>query len=225
MRVIKPFLLINLCFTILFSQAQIVKRIGQAETQGSGTGSAHANNLYNQATELLSARHYAEAIKLYKQTLAVDSNYTEAIDNLGLAYYELNNLDSAEYYFNVSLRKLPNGQTALQNLGLINEARKDYDKALECYQAISRIYPNSGQGFYNQARVYGSVGMLDRALPLALQAEKLFQKTQSADLSICHDLLLKIYFAEHNLPKAKEYLALCKKDNLEIDPDIEKALH
>ena len=66
---------------------------------------------------------------------------------------------------------------------------------------------------------------LDKALPLALQAETLFQKSKSPDLAIAHDLLLKTYYTMHNIPKAKEYLALCKKDKLEIDPEIEKALN
>jgi tetratricopeptide (TPR) repeat protein len=142
-----------------------------------------------------------------------------------VAFYELEKLDSAEYFFGASLRKTPNGPAALQNMGLIMESKNDPDKALEYYQKISKVSPNSGQGFYNQARVYGSAGMLDKALPLALQAETLFQKAKSPDLAIAHDLLLKIYYAMHNIPKAKEYLALCKSDKLEIDPDIEKALN
>jgi hypothetical protein len=59
----------------------------------------------------------------------------------------------------------------------------------------------------------------------ALQEETLFQKSNSPDLTIAHDFLLKTYYAMHNIPKAKEYLLLCKKDNLQIDPEIEKALH
>jgi tetratricopeptide (TPR) repeat protein len=223
--IMKPVSLFALLISAISSQAQIATGITTAETSGGTTNSVRAGTLYNQATKLLDAKQYTEAIKLYEQALIADSNYVEVLDNLGLAYYELEKLDSAEYFFGVSLRKNPNGPAALQNMGLIMESKNDPDKALEYYQKISKVSPNSGQGFYNQARIYAGAGMLDKALPLALQAETLFQKSKSPDLAIAHDLLLKTYYAMHNIPKAKEYLTLCKKDKLEIDPDIEKALN
>jgi tetratricopeptide (TPR) repeat protein len=223
--IIKPAFLFVLSTSTIFSQAQIATGITTAEASGGTTNSVRAGTLYNQATRLLDAKQYAEAIKLYEQALVADSNYVEALDNLGLAFYELEKLDSAEYFFGVSLRKNPNNAAALQNMGLIMESKNDPDKALEYYQKISKVSPNSGQGFYNQARIYAGAGMLDKALPLALQAETLFQKSKSPDLAIAHDFLLKTYYTMHNIPKAKEYLALCKKDKMEIDPEIEKALN
>ena len=222
--IMKPVFLLVLCVSTVFSKAQIASRISNAEKPGGETNSVRAGTLYNKATQLLEAKKYNEAITLYEQALIADSNYVNALDNLGLVFYELQKLDSAEYYFGVSLRKNPNGLAALQNMGLILESKNEPEKALEYYQKISRISPDNGQGFYNQARVYGTAGMLDKALPLALQSETLFQKAKNPDLAIAHDLLLKIYYGMHNIPKAKEYLALCKKDKLEIDPDIEKAL-
>jgi superkiller protein 3 len=224
-HIMKPVFLLVLCAGSIFSQAQIATRTITAEAPGGKSNSIRANTFYNEATQLLDAKKYTEAIMLYEQALAADSNYVNALDNLGLAFYELEKLDSAECYFGLSLRKNPNGQAALQNMGLVLESKNDPDKAIEYYQKLSRISPTNGQGFYNQARVYGSAGMLEKALPLALQAELLFQKAKSPDLEITHDLLLKIYFAMHNIPKAKEYLALCKKDKLQIDPDVEKALN
>jgi tetratricopeptide (TPR) repeat protein len=224
-HIAKPIFLLVVCVSGIFSQAQTATRITNAEIPGGKTNSVRAATLFNQATQLLDAKQYTQAIKLYEQALTADSNYVNALDNLGLAFYELEKLDSAEYFFGISLRKNPNGAAALQNMGLVMEGKNEPDKAIEYYQKITKVSPNNGQGFYNQARVYGSAGMLEKALPLALQAQTLFQNAKSPDLPIAHDLLLRIYYAMHNIPKAKEYLALCKKDNLEIDPGIEKALN
>lgn len=143
--IIKTVFLLFLCVSAHFSQAQIATRISNAETPGGKTNSVRAGTLYNQATQLLDAKKYTEAIKLYEQALTADSNYVNALDNLGLAFYELEKMDSAEYYFGASLRKNPNGLAALQNMGLILESKNDPDKALEYYQKIRRSVQAMGR--------------------------------------------------------------------------------
>src|SRR4029077_2900131 len=116
---------VALCLSGIFSQAQTATRLTNAETPGGSTNSVRAATLFNQATQLLDGKQYTQAIKLYEQALTIDSNYVNALDNLGLAFYELEKLDSAEYFFGISLRKNPNSAAALQNMGLVMEGKND----------------------------------------------------------------------------------------------------
>ena len=99
--------------------------------------------------------------------------YQEAIDNMvkfhpkdaymasqvkaliGDAYWELNNLDKAILYYNDAAKENPNLFTTpaiLMKLGAAYETKKDYKKALDCYNTIKKDYQRSYE--YGQIEKY-----------------------------------------------------------------------
>lgn len=179
---------------------------------------------YNKGVVFFNNKQYTAAITAYRQALAIDSDYTDAYDNLALSFYQINKMDSAEFYFDRSLKKMPNGLAALQNMGMIKENKKEYDKALEYYNALVKLSPQSPEGYFAVSRVLSATAKYDEALQNAQTAEKLYAAAKSPYISDCHYQLLIIYFYMNNKPKAKEYLALCKKEGVQVDPQLENGL-
>jgi tetratricopeptide (TPR) repeat protein len=179
---------------------------------------------YNKGVELSNSKQYARAIRNYEMAILLDSNYIDAYNNLGFDFFETDALDSAAWYIHISLRKLPSGTTALQNLGLTEEKKGDLSKALDCYKQIIVYEPNSPEGYYNAARALLTMGKLEEGLAQAQQAEKIYAKLNSPSLSDCHYVLFVAYYNLQNKPMAKKYMLLCKKENIEIPADMAASL-
>jgi len=81
-------------------------------------------------------------IKNYKKALKIDSNYVDAWNNLGVAYYYYGNLDSAVLCFKKSLDINADYPPAHNNAGYILDALGDYDQAIAHYQKAIQLRPN-----------------------------------------------------------------------------------
>ena len=205
-----------------FSQTQ--ERIQQRQSSNLKEPSDAAKDLYNKGVDFSNKKEYTSGNKNYEMAIALDSDYIDAYNNLGLNFYEMNLLDSAGYYLQISLRKLPSGTTALQNLGLTEEKAGDFSKALEHYKQIISFDPQSPEGYYNASRALLTMGKLEEGLAQALQAEKIYTKLKNPGLADCHYLIFVAYYNLQNKPMAKKYLALCKNENVQIPAEMEKSL-
>ena len=208
--------------TLCFAQAP--ERIQTAQSANLKAPSEKAMEFYNNGFDDFENKDYTAAIRNYKSAIAIDSDYVDAYNNLGLTFYEEEQLDSASFFLQKSLQKYPTGITALQNLALVEEKKINLSKALEYYQRIAKLDPANPEGFYNAGRILATMGKLDDALVQAQHAETLYAKSNSRYVSDCHYLLLVIHTNMNNKPIAKKYLALCKKENVEVPSDIENAL-
>lgn len=213
-----------LALNVTTSFSQPPEKIQNKQSSNIKDPSEKAKALYNKAYEHFDKKEYSLAIRNYEMAIAVDSDYIDAYNNLGLTFYESNVLDSASYYLQRSLQKLPSGTTALQNLALVEEKKGNFPKSLEYYKQITVLEPENPEGFYNAGRILTTMARLDEALIQTQQAEKLYTKTNSPYTSDCHYLLLVIYFNMDNKILAKKYLALCKKENVQVPADIEDGL-
>ena len=216
-------LILGPLFCMLFV-AGFSQRVIEGQVTDAHTAPEKAVLAYNKGVVFFNNKQYPQAIAAYRQAIVIDSDYTDAIDNLGLSFYQISKVDSAEFYFARSLKKMPTGLTALQNMGMIKENNKEYDKALDYYNTIIKLSPQSPEGYYNASRILSNTGKYEDALQRAITAEKLYVTTSNPYISDCHYQLLIIYFYMSNKPKAKEYLAICKKEGVQVDAQIENGL-
>ncbi len=80
-------------------------------------------------------------IRNYRRALQIDSNYVDAWNNLGVAYYYYGNTDSAVYCIKKALDKNPDYPPGHNNAGYILDAIGEYDKAIAHYQKAIRLRP------------------------------------------------------------------------------------
>ena len=134
-------------------------------------------------------------------------------------------LDSAEYYYLISLSKYPNGFNANQNLAVVEELRTNYDKAIVYYKKLIEIEAENPEGYYGLARMQFTAGKLNEAFKNGQSAEKYYKQIKSPYIGDCYYILCIICYTNKDIPLAKKYLALCKQAGIEVDKTIEKALH
>ena len=188
------------------------------------TVSEKARKYYNDAYDQFDKGNFTKSITLYKLAVAEDPDFLDAYDNLGLAFRQLNMLDSAERYYLISYNKNPNGFTANQNLAVVEEIRNNYEKALRYYTKLTELEHENPEGYYGVSRMYFILKNNKEALKYGLLAEEYYKKIKSPYIGDCYYILCMISLNDKNIPLAKKYLALCKKEGVKVDKELELAL-
>jgi Tfp pilus assembly protein PilF len=121
---------------------------------------------YNVAWDYSLRGENEKAIEHYEKVLELKPDDVRTVNNMGLAYIQLNRLDEAEKNFRRALEIDPKYAEALGNLGLLRFQRKDWNGAIRYYTQALAIKPgdpralnNMGlsrlqQGFPDQAEEY-----------------------------------------------------------------------
>lgn len=101
------------------------------------------------------------AIDFYKRALSYrgDKDDTSLIlFNLGVIYWEMDDLKKARYYYNRVLENDPDYKDAYYQLGLLSEDMGNKHKAITYYRKALRIDKNDTPSIYNLAVIYDSIG-------------------------------------------------------------------
>jgi tetratricopeptide (TPR) repeat protein len=85
---------------------------------------------------------YEKATKIFDKIIKLSPNNYRAHYNLGIAYFNLGQIENAKKSFNSALKIKPDYKYCLYNLGLIYEDSKNYEEALKYYDQAIEIDPN-----------------------------------------------------------------------------------
>ena len=93
------------------------------------------------------AEKYDDAIKWYEEALKLSPRDINVITDLGVCYYNTSQPDKALQTFDRSLKIDPKHTKTLLNVGLVKAfAKQDLQGALEAWQKVVDIAPNSPEG-------------------------------------------------------------------------------
>lgn len=94
---------------------------------------AYAYQVFNQP---------AKALGLYRRMLRIDSNYYQALNQIGvIKQYNYKEIDSAIYYYNSAIQSEPRFVEAWHNLGSCYEEQGDVTRALQSYGKALKYDP------------------------------------------------------------------------------------
>ena len=116
---------------------------------------------------MMARKMYREAIDFYKpgsETSAVLANKT------GIAYHQLQDLNSAEKYYRHAVKLNPKYPEAINNLGTVYYAKKSYRRAIAQYRNALRITPNSASVLSNLGTAYLARKQTEEAMKAYEQA-------------------------------------------------------
>ena len=164
-------------------------RDSQAETrlavvlEGTRSPPVNAEDFNALGIQLLSAGDALPALAAFRRALDKQSDFPEAVNNLGTIFYASKSYRRAVRQYSRALRLAPNSASIYSNLGTAWFARKNYQKATEAYQKALSLDPEvfehrSTNGVLLQersveerakfhfylAKTYAKAGMADRAL-------------------------------------------------------------
>ncbi|KAJ7976159.1 Tetratricopeptide repeat (TPR)-like superfamily protein [Quillaja saponaria] len=114
--------------------------------------------------------HINNGVAFYKKALYYNSQYADAMYNLGVAYGEMLKFDKAIVFYELAFHFNRNCAEACNNLGVIYKDRDNLDKAVECYQNALSIKPNFSQSLNNLGVVYTVQGKMDAAASMIEKA-------------------------------------------------------
>jgi spermidine synthase len=124
-----------------------------------------------------SEQDYGEAVRRFRQVLAVDPRHAPAYIHLGVSYAAQGNFDAsvAAYREAKALRadlagvvepsidlverlrdvkQHPDDPSAQARLGELYASDGRFDRAIECFEKVTALAPRSGPGFFSLARFY-----------------------------------------------------------------------
>ncbi|RMG66524.1 MAG: tetratricopeptide repeat protein [Calditrichaeota bacterium] len=93
-------------------------------------------------------------LKYYRAALSVDSNYTDAWNNLGVTYAYLGEPDSAMDCFYRALKLNPNHVQALNNLGYMLDLSGRYEEAIRFFKRALEVDPGFVTALINLGDAY-----------------------------------------------------------------------
>jgi tetratricopeptide (TPR) repeat protein len=137
------------------------------------TISNDATDLKRKGNSLFFSGNYSEAIKYYEEALAISNNFSEAMNNIGLALDNLGKPQEAIVWFdkalainNCDIRFMYNKGNVLNNLGKPQEAIVWFDKALAINNNIIDAMINKGNAFNSLGRYQDAIVWFDKALSI-----------------------------------------------------------
>ncbi len=107
-----------------------------------------------------------------KRSIEIYPGFSDAFTQLGVAYYKLNNLDSAMIYYKQALVLNPNFATIHNNIGTVYFARQQYNEALQAFVKATQLDPRYAEAFANAGSAYGMLKQYDNALSFLFNAIK-----------------------------------------------------
>ena len=174
------------------------------------TKESHMEDLFEKGKSLEKGGLYEEAINAYVQVDSAQPDYAEALARIGNCYMQLQNIVSAENYFQKSLIIEPEGYVASVGLGLLEVQLNKPDNAFKRFTKTIQKHPDSDKAFSGLGIVYSMRNNNSKAMNAFSQALKLNVENKSAMSS-----LLALSYQNNQFDQVK----LAMKQYLEIHPD------
>ncbi len=165
-----------------------------------------ARKSYNNGVNLEHEGNINEAIKEYRNAIALDANYCDAMDNLGRLLRRQGKLDEAIYWYKRSIDILPGNQTAHMNLGVAYRLQGKKDGAIAEYQTLLKMNPRDPEGYYGLGGIYYTFKDFSAAAEQFRKAEQLYSEMNSPLLSDAQYMLGIVYYQMKDYGKSIDYL-------------------
>ncbi|MDO9464735.1 MAG: tetratricopeptide repeat protein [bacterium] len=127
------------------------------------------SQLLNRASSYTSYNLYPEAIRQYKKVLIMDKRNNNAWNWLAYSYKNEGYLEEAIQTYKEAIKINPENRVAHFNLGMIFVSKKDYKKAIQCFE---------------QVRISSSKTKIQKAINMAS-----YHKSSLNMLSTCYERL------------------------------------
>jgi tetratricopeptide (TPR) repeat protein len=137
------------------------------------TSSLEALRFYRLGSKADHAQGSAAAIPFFKQAIALDPNFSEAYEYLGISYNNFGQADLARIYLTRAL-ELSSRTSAEEKLDVSASyylyATRELDKAIEAHQLWEKTYPDHRSAPMNLADAYLQVGQYEHCAAASRRA-------------------------------------------------------
>lgn len=179
---------------------------------------------YNKGYMAFHSEDYRKAISYYRKAIQLDPKHTDAMDNCGIAYRRLGNLDSAAYFYKESIKINPKAMIAHGNLAIVYSDQGKLEDAIKEYEEISKYNPNDPEAPYGIAGIFLQAQQYDKALTAAKKSAELFEKYAPQYVGDAYYYVGLSYMYLNDKKNAKEWIQKAKQKGTSIPADVAKAV-
>ncbi len=138
--------------------------------------------------------YYDSAVAAYTRAVEIDSTYSKAYVNMGLAYEAASKRPDARRVLQKAIEVNPNDVLAYCHLGQLEQGNGNYAEAMQLYQKALAIDPNSAQAHYNLGLAFAEKKLFREALVewekvIALDPDGELGKTANENVRIIRQYL------------------------------------
>ncbi len=177
-----------------------------------------AYNYYSWGTQALMSKDYGKAISHLRQAVEIDPHFSDAHNNLGMAYYFKKQIDLAYNHLEKSLSLNPKNTDALSNLASLDYERGDITMAEQKYQQCLKDLT-----YEKNARVYYNLSLIELKRNNLSKARHYLTESVSENADYCPSWIKLglIDFESKNYPSAynnflKAGMGTCAQDPLPV---------
>src|SRR5262245_39160558 len=159
----------------IFVTASLGAALAFSQPQPAGTSAMLENSRATQITDtskpgltaeqrgdiLMARKMYREAIEVFAEGNAKDPVLR---NKTGIAYHQLLQLEKAQKCYEQAVKLKPNYHEAINNLGTVHYARKNYRRAISQYKRALKYAPEQASVHSNLGTAYFARNELDKAL-------------------------------------------------------------
>jgi Flp pilus assembly protein TadD len=156
-------------------------------------------------------RDWRNDFTLYANTLAACPDAYYIRKDLGSAYWQIGDAESAEREWRKTLEVAPQATMALSGLGLVYLKKQHYSEAIEFFKKALEFYPYNAEARLYLGVTYMDTHSLELAEPELRTAVSLFPLNSNA-----RNALGKLYLDEGRTAEAEEQF----RQSVEIEPTI-----
>lgn len=215
-------MLLICCVTI--GKSQIPDRLSRESGVYDFTESEEAEDYYNKGYVAAKEGDAPTAIAAFLKAIEIDSNFIEAYDNLAVQYRRTGELELAEHYYKISIRKFPTGEMAYQNIAVVYEKMLDYEKALDYYKQLQKLAPTNPEGYYGACRMAVALKDNNKAIFYGKKAIKYYKKRKDKWVMDAYLMTGLAYLSKEDLKNGKKYINLAQKNGLKLSEKQLKSL-
>jgi tetratricopeptide (TPR) repeat protein len=174
-------------------------------------GSLDAMRAYTTAQDLMDRGRDAEALAAYERAVSLDPNLGRAYAGMGVAYRNLKQEDKAREAYDNAL-KLVDRMTDREKYrtlgGYYFTVAQNYEKAVENYETLVRLFPADNVGLQNLAFAYVMTGNVQKAVEIGRQASAIYPQNLAPRYNYA---MYAMYAGDFDTSKAQAQL-LIKQD-------------
>lgn len=157
-----------------------------------------AQQMVIKGNQAFSTQRYDEAIAFYKQAIALDNDYIDAIYDLGTVYGIKGMHDESIATYDRVIAINPRHAQSHNNLGIAYEKKGMADKAHAQYEKAASADPNLAPAQYNLGKSFLASGSKDQAADHLYKAGMLFHRSKNKEWAKkSYDLLKQTNSKEH----------------------------
>jgi tetratricopeptide (TPR) repeat protein len=164
---------------------------------------------------------YEKAKDIFKKIIEIDPTNYRAHYNLGIANFNLDEIEEAKECYEEAVRIKPDYKHCLYNIGLIYEREGNLKKALRYYEKALEIDPKFPYATTARSHILSNLDGLKRSTDMSNQQRNI-EKLKSL-LEVSKTIRIEMIQGLLNIEKDKIYDLLiewCKKYQFEIDGDF-----